>query len=83
MCCHATPERDGTWSHSDKDCSEGHLLLPSFIHFAEPVDAGTDYIEYNNINGDVVWAQGNDAFMWTAEQLIEMNNDDMSSEVPY
>ena len=82
MCCHATPEQDGTWSHV-KDCKEGHLLLPSFIHFATPVEAGDNHIEYQNNDSDIVWAQGNDAYMWTAEQLITMNNDDMYNAVPF
>jgi len=82
MCVHATPERDGTWSHA-ADCSKGHLLMPCFIHFAKPVDAGDDHIEYKNNDNETVWAQGNEAHMWTAEQLIQFDNDDMYNDVPF
>jgi len=82
MCVHATPERDGTWSHA-RGCRNGHLLMPCFIHFAEPVDAGEYHIEYKNLDDETVWAQGNDAHMWTADQLIEMDNNDMFNDIPF
>jgi hypothetical protein len=82
MCIHATPERDGTWSHAN-DCKDGHILMPCFIHFAEPVDAGDNHIEYKNNDSDIVWAQGNGPHMWTAEHVISFDNTEMYNDVPF
>jgi hypothetical protein len=69
MCCHATPEKNGTWSHV-KDCSKGHLLMPCFVHFADAIDAGDDWIEFKNKEDGTIWRHGNGYGMWSAEQLI-------------
>jgi hypothetical protein len=37
-----------------------HLLLPSLIVFAEPADAGTDWIEFANAADGAHWRHGND-----------------------
>lgn len=76
-CCHATPMKDGTWQcefHKqtlsfDKQlvgCNK-HLLLPDFVLFATPSDAGTDWVEYINEYA-VVWRQGEGGY--TTEQLL-------------
>ncbi len=75
MCCHATPEADGTWSHNHS-CDGGHLLMPCFVHFADPTDAGDDWIEFQNHKCGSIWRHGygdnkllgNE--MFTAEDLI-------------
>lgn len=69
-CCHATPETDmdgGTWTcnksgkkevldDTDNPC-EYHLLIPGLVVGCEPVDAGDDWIEFENPDGQR-WRHG-------------------------
>jgi len=82
MCCHATPEADGTWSHKDY-CKDGHLLMPCFIHFADPVDAGDDWIEFKNKSDGTIWRHGNGDEMWSAEALVRGVKDFTDFDVPW
>lgn len=57
-CCHATPIEQGRWKcergHAAIGTQAGcdqHLMLPSLVPFAQPVDGGDNYIEYV-INGE-------------------------------
>ena len=80
-CCHATPEMDGDarWSCAldrtgfipvQKGCQH-HLLLPGLISFAVPVDAGDDWIEFENTADKARWRHGNGSGdTWTTEELI-------------
>jgi hypothetical protein len=84
-CCHITPEidKDETWARwsckkrgditllEQLAACDAHLLLPSFITFAEPVDAGDDWIEFKNKDGDT-WRHGKGGDgSWTTEELIK------------
>ena len=68
QCCHATPERDGSWS-----CAAGstygtpcnkHLILPYLVSFAKPTDSLRDecghVIEFTSDDG-TIWHHGNNA----------------------
>lgn len=75
-CCHATPEMDGdgkwgcTKSAKMEPC-EKHLILPQLITFAEPTDAGDDWIEFKNTNKEgQVWRHGEGEGQWTTEELM-------------
>jgi hypothetical protein len=40
------------------------------VAFAEPVDAGDDWIEFSNLSDGAVWRHGPGGDMWTTEELI-------------
>lgn len=78
-CCHATPEMDGDgrWS-----CSKGrkayspcelHLVIPHLILFADPVDAGDTWIQFQNHKDGEVWRHGSNTAdgEWTTEELMK------------
>lgn len=81
-CCHATPltkTEGGIWScvHWFEDVKEfmggchRHLLLPGLISFAAPVDAGDDWIEFENHGDKARWRHGDGAGeTWKTEDLI-------------
>jgi len=84
-CCHSTPELDDTsikarWSCShhecnidslDQDCAcPFHLLLPGLIMFANPVDTGDGWIEFENIKDKARWRHGNEKGMWSTDELL-------------
>jgi hypothetical protein len=79
-CCHATPEVDGEggkWSCAKfgalQECScPHHLVLPGLITFAEPSDAGEDWIEFKNTKDGAVWRHGSDPSKgeWTTSELM-------------
>jgi len=80
-CCHATPvvegEGDGVWRcefhgreisfDEQLEGCEKHLCLPDLIHFAKTVDAGKDWIEFENKDG-ARWHHGEGHF--TTRQLM-------------
>ncbi len=85
-CCHATPVIDKGGSEARWSCAsiqdfnlpfelqqegcESHMLLPGLVSFAEPVDAGEDWIEFKNKDG-VTWRHGNGLNgTWNTERLI-------------
>jgi hypothetical protein len=83
-CCHATPDMDGgaRWSCTQNPtvtdackfrplgCSQ-HLLLPGLISFADPVDAGDDWIEFENAADKAHWRHGDGSGdTWSTEELI-------------
>ena len=90
QCCHATAELDGKarWSCVKKgrsitkeevsDACEDHLILPGLISFAEPVDGGSDYIEFKNNDSGETWKHGKDFF--STDCLASMNLEDLSSD---
>ena len=86
-CCHATPEidKDEDWARwtcnragrgditylEQLAACEEHLLLPSFVMFADPVDSADDWIEFKNKDGDT-WRHGKGGDgSWTTEELIK------------
>jgi len=84
-CCHATPEidKDETWARwscarhkkdltppeQDQGCPN-HLLLPGLVSFAEPADAGQDWIEFVNASDGAHWRHGSGAGMWSTVELM-------------
>lgn len=60
-CCHATPEKDATWSCEIKNKElpykdqlagcDHHLYIPDLVPFASPVDGGMNYIQYRKPDG--------------------------------
>ncbi|WP_309382040.1 hypothetical protein [Cerasicoccus frondis] len=79
-CCHATAELTGApcrWSCArmkydipeNVPCDD-HLLLPSLIHFADPVDAGEDHIEFKNKSDGAVWQHGPHPGQYSTKALI-------------
>lgn len=89
QCCHATPalDGDGRWTCSrhniDLDANAQEttcpslLLLPGFITFADPIEAGknedgSDWIEFRNLQDGAVWRHGPDreAGQYSALDLI-------------
>jgi hypothetical protein len=75
-CCHATPEMDGdgkwgcTKSAKMEPCPK-HLILPQLITFAEPNDAGDDWIEFKNTKDGAVWRHGSGEGQWSTEELMK------------
>lgn len=84
-CCHATPEidTDETWARwscaktkrdltptEQAQACSAHLILPGLVSFAEPVDAGPDWIEFANIADNVRWRHGNGKGLWSTLELI-------------
>ena len=83
-CCHATPVIDDTdeakWSCAKHGCwldraqqqkgCDDHLLLPGLLTFAEPTDAGSDWIEFTNTHDGAIWKHGKGAGAWTTDELI-------------
>jgi len=79
-CCHSTPitaMEERTWACAkhgtiDGDITEAvcddHLILPCLVNFAEPTDAGDDWIEFTNNNGGEKWKHGKG--FWQTRQLI-------------
>jgi len=79
-CCHATPVTDGdgdaVWrcEYHKKELSfaeqlsgcDKHIFLPDLVHFAKAVDAGKDWIEFENKDG-VRWNHHAEAF--SSQQL--------------
>lgn len=49
---------------------DGHLLLPGLIWFAEPVDAGDDWIEFENHDDKARWRHGYGPGKWSTAELI-------------
>jgi len=84
-CCHATPEIDDTdnahWSCKalGKDLTreeqlvacDKHLILPGLISFAEPIDAGDDWIRFKNNRDGVEWVHGHKDGMWSTNELLK------------
>jgi len=88
-CCHATPEMDGNgrWScnqglRMDHPC-QAHLLLPGLVNFASPVDAGDDWIMFENNDGldDARWRHGCGSEDWTTDQLMSTPRDKIRAKV--
>lgn len=82
-CCHATPDterEDAVWvcKKHNFDVSpvgsaigcENHLLLPDLVSFAEPTDAGDDWIEFTNHEDAAVWRHGPGKGMFSTKELI-------------
>lgn len=66
---------DGRWSCqvSKSDCKEScprHLVIPGLIMFAEPEDAGDDFIVYKGTDGKT-WRNGGAPGDWTAMELMK------------
>lgn len=67
-CAHSTPIADGKWrceladtlltgADQRKGCDQ-HLLIPDFVHGAEPIDAGVNFIEYKNKETGEIFTHG-------------------------
>lgn len=82
-CCHATPETEGKdggqWScvhgfdgvSGFMDGCPRHLLLPGLISFDAPVDAGDNWIEFENTADKAHWRHGDGTGdTWSTEELI-------------
>jgi hypothetical protein len=84
QCCHATPQMDGNarWtcskhgrglSDTDQNAACGdHLVLPGLIHFADPINASSDHIEFDNRNeqqANTTWTHGKGGFA-TKELMV-------------
>jgi hypothetical protein len=52
-----------------KPCGD-HLLIPGLILFADPVDAGDTWIEFQNQSDGARWRHGSDKGEWTTEELM-------------
>lgn len=75
-CCHATPEKDGSWSCNAMDKMEPckkHLVLPGLLaSFCEPRDASQDWIEFSNFSDKAVWRHGTgEDGTWMTEELMK------------
>lgn len=65
-CVHSTPIDDGQWScaHQGRNIPfaeqltgcRAHLYLPSLIKYAEPLDAGADWIKYKHRDTGLIFA---------------------------
>jgi len=83
-CCHSTPEIDdgqsARWTCARTHCNlsfdeqeaacGSHLLLPSLVSFAEPADAGDDWIEFANASDGARWRHGAGEGQWSTEELM-------------
>jgi len=49
---------------------DGHLLLPSLVWFADPVDACDDWIEFENHADKARWRHGWGEGLWSTEELM-------------
>ncbi len=47
-----------------------HLVIPDLITFADPTDAGEDWIEFTNHSDGAVWRHGNGEGMWSTDELM-------------
>lgn len=87
QCCHATPiiESEGArWKCEKFDIGvEGvcdyHLILPGLIAFAEPSNAGDDFIEFINNDGTGTWRHGKGGF--SSEELCKLPATLLTNEV--
>jgi len=61
--------RDLTKQDQMNACDD-HLLLPDLIPFAAPVDAGNDFIEFQNNEDGAVWRHGKADGQWSTKELI-------------
>lgn len=84
-CCHATPviadgRTDAPWhcARLKKDLSRDeqkracstHLVLPWLVSFADAVDAGETWIEFENHNTRIRWRHGAGTGAWSTEELM-------------
>jgi len=49
---------------------DGHLLLPGLVWFAAPVDAGDDWIEFENLADKARWKHGYGDGLWSTAELM-------------
>lgn len=90
-CCHFTPVEKAEWKceynkkiipFAEQNCDcPFHLLLPGLISFAEPQDAGEDFIEFKNTDDNYVWTHGHKEGQWTTEQLMTTEIEKIKSNV--
>lgn len=77
-CCHATPVT-GEGEAAEWTCAKGfpmeqgdtckaHLLIPDIIPWAEPIDAGDNWIKFRDLDGGAEWVHGPQGT--TTEKLI-------------
>jgi len=90
-CVHSTPVEEGAWSCSmhgsmlslDEQhaaCGE-HLMIPALIKWAEPIDAGADYVTYRDRKTGMIFAnvaESNDPSTLPADVAIRLT----SAELP-
>jgi hypothetical protein len=66
----ARHQRDITPEEQQEACVSAHLVIPGLLSpFAEPVDAGDDWIEFKNLKDGATWRHGSEAGMWTTAEL--------------
>jgi hypothetical protein len=75
-CCHSTPEMDGDrkWGCVKKGKMQPcgmHLILPQLLTFADPIDAGDDWIKFENKSDKTQWVHGAGEGQWTTEELMK------------
>jgi len=86
QCCHASPERDGTWTCAKGNAfgtvCEHHLTLPGLIDWADPTDSmknddGSDVIEFTAKTDGSVFVHGSKAIsgQYSSRHLAEMPRD--------
>lgn len=82
-CCHSTPGEQGgkwhcakfaDWPHIPQETlykgCEHHLTIPDLLPFAEAVDAGEDWIEFDNTDGGKWKHATRDADGWNTLELM-------------
>jgi CRISPR/Cas system-associated exonuclease Cas4 (RecB family) len=67
-CVHATPAENGEWHcarhnallprHAQLAACEQHLLIPSLIPYAKPIDGGDAYVEYEHLDNGKTFRNG-------------------------
>lgn len=67
-CCYATPVDAGVWRCDSRNMDlsreaqlagcEAHLLIPTLIPYADPVDGGEGYVEYRHRSSDKTFRNG-------------------------
>jgi len=62
-------KRDITPAERQQGC-DGHLLLPGLVWFADPVDKGDGWIEFENHAGRARWRHGYGKGLWTTTDLM-------------
>jgi hypothetical protein len=48
-----------------------HLILPQLLTFADPIDAGDDWIKFENKSDKGQWVHGGSEGQWTTEELMK------------
>lgn len=87
QCCHATSILEGEgakWKcevsghiQEDSPC-KNHLILPGLIAFAEPTNAGDDFIKFMNSSG-LKWCHGKGGAAFSSEELRILSPEDLTN----